>query len=139
MVEDLVREITSLWQTDELRREKPTPVDGEQRGAGAYGAAARAVLIVLLWPLKMLLGVAVPGALAFVAGGSLTSASCCCHRGPWGAAHRGAVAVDSGTHLPAPHQRCAQEGHRWARGAAQHSSHIGSLRMHAPQHAARCL
>ena len=28
VVEDLVREITALWQTDELRRRKPTPLDG---------------------------------------------------------------------------------------------------------------
>ena len=28
MVSDLVREITALWQTDELRRRRPSPLDG---------------------------------------------------------------------------------------------------------------
>ena len=30
VLEDMVREITALWQTDELRRKKPTPLDGER-------------------------------------------------------------------------------------------------------------
>ena len=28
LVNDLVREITSLWQTDELRRRRPSALDG---------------------------------------------------------------------------------------------------------------
>ena len=28
VLDDLMREVMSLWQTDELRRQKPTPLDG---------------------------------------------------------------------------------------------------------------
>ena len=30
VIADIVREITALWQTDELRRQKPTALDGGQ-------------------------------------------------------------------------------------------------------------
>ena len=28
VVDELMREVMSLWQTDEIRRSKPTPLDG---------------------------------------------------------------------------------------------------------------
>lgn len=32
VIEDLIREITALWQTDEIRRRKPTPIDEAKGG-----------------------------------------------------------------------------------------------------------
>lgn len=30
VIKDMMREVVALWQTDELRRQKPTPIDGAQ-------------------------------------------------------------------------------------------------------------
>lgn len=35
-IEELVREITALWQTDELRRKKPSALDGELHKASKH-------------------------------------------------------------------------------------------------------
>lgn len=42
VIHDLVREITALWQTDELRRQKPTPVDGELQAVQASADCSNA-------------------------------------------------------------------------------------------------
>ena len=44
VVEDLVREITALWQTDELRRRKPTPLDGAHEHSHPIHSCARAAI-----------------------------------------------------------------------------------------------
>lgn len=35
-IEDIRREITALWQTDEIRRRKPTPLDGRVQGLSSW-------------------------------------------------------------------------------------------------------
>ena len=42
MIQDLVREITALWQTDELRRQRPSPIDGERHMHARTYACGRA-------------------------------------------------------------------------------------------------
>lgn len=37
VLDDLMREVMSLWQTDELRRHKPTPLDGKGFGFTGRG------------------------------------------------------------------------------------------------------
>ena len=41
VLDDLMREVMSLWQTDELRRQKPTPLDGGGDGAREGSAGWR--------------------------------------------------------------------------------------------------
>jgi hypothetical protein len=41
LVQELLGEVTALWQTDEIRRQKPTPVEGRCGKLGARGRTCR--------------------------------------------------------------------------------------------------